>query len=104
METLDYLKAKTGETNEDKLNACILDAEEMIKAYCNIVLIPTDLEIMTRKLALRSYNKLGIESSTSYSEGGISTSLVEDITPEDRSILNRFRVFTVGEYVASTTT
>lgn len=104
METLAYLKAKTGETNEDKLNTCILDAEDLIKGYCHIETIPLELEVMARKLALRSYNKMGIESSSSYSEGGISTTLVEDITPEDRSVLNRYRIFTVGEYVATVTT
>jgi len=103
METLAYLKTKTGETNEDVLNACIADSEDVVKSYCNITTIPPNLEVIVRKLSLRSYNQRGIEGTSSYSEGGVSVSLITELTVEEKTLLNRYRIFKVGEYVEETT-
>jgi len=103
METLAYLKAKTSETSEDVLNACILDAEDTVTGYCMIDEVPDELQVIVRKLALRAYNQRGIEGTSSYSEGGISASLITELTAEEKALLNRHRIFKVGEYVEETT-
>ncbi len=103
MDTLAYLKTKTGETNEDVLNACIDDSVDMVKSYCNITVIPSTLNVIVRKLSLRAYNHRGIEGTSSYSEGGISASLITELTVEEKALLNRHRVFKVGGYVEEIT-
>ncbi len=104
METLDYLKIKTDETDDNILNACILDAQDLIKGYCHIRSIPDTLKVIERKLALMYFNQRGVEGTTSYSEGGISTAFITELSKDDRSLLNRYRVIEVGEYVEETTT
>ena len=99
METLDYLKIKTDETNENILNACILDAQDLIKGYCHIKSIPDTLKVIERKLALMYFNQRGVEGTVSYSEGGVSATFISELSKDDRSVLNRYRRIEVGEYV-----
>lgn len=100
METLEYLRNRitviTGVTPEDDLlNTCIDDAQRFIKGYCGIDTIPEPLVGIERKLALISYNTLGIEGFGSYSEAGTSIS-IKNLTKYELSIMNRYRDVIVG--------
>lgn len=92
MSTLDYLKNRTGEINEDLLQTCIDDAENLIKEYCGITTVPETLAGTVKALALRSYNRLGIEGFSSFGEPEGASLGLDDLTKSDISRLNRHRV------------
>lgn len=97
MTTLDYLKAKTGDTNEALLQSCIEDAEGEVLSYITPDTIPDKVIPFVRKLALWYYNRQGIEGMTSYSEGGTSQA-IQTLSPDEMAVLQRYRVFDIGGY------
>lgn len=98
MTTLEYLKVKTGESDEQILGACILDAKDEVKSYINQQNIPKELEGLVRKLALFYFNRLGVEGSIAHNEGGIANTFITELSDSDRSRLNQHRIIDIGGY------
>lgn len=95
MTPLAYLKAKTDDDREAYLESCIVDAESDIKLYTGLEEVPKPLEPLVMKLALWHYRRDGIEGFDGYSQGGESIS-IHNLDENDLSVLQRYRVFTIG--------
>lgn len=95
MAQIDNMRIKLGigenDTTQDDLIALYLaDAEEDILTFTNLTAVPTGLLSTQVDMAIRLYNKRGIEGETAHSEGGISRSF-EDLPDSIKRKLKSFR-------------
>lgn len=96
MTILEYLEARTGETDTVMLNTYVADADSLILEYCGLNTVPLQLEGMRRELALRAFNRAGLEGISRYGEGAVTLNL-RDLTYSDRDRLDRFAEVQIGE-------
>lgn len=80
------------ESNDSMLDLVLERAEKTILNFCHIDTIPYELEDVKVDIAVKIYNRIGQEGSTSYSEGGKSQSFGDILSADVRKELYRFRV------------
>jgi len=97
-EQLIRLKRRLGladESRDDLLTDLLLEAEGYALAYTGRDFLPRVLERILPELAAVRYNLLGLEGSTSYSEGGISGT-IKALPEPVRQLLDGYRLAKVG--------
>ena len=95
---LDKLKRRLGMEGTDKdelLAELIEDATQFVLSYTGRQTLPTPLQGAVCEIAAGSYNLLGLEGSTSHSEGGVSDS-IQPISEKVTEQLKPWRVARVG--------
>lgn len=89
MTNLEWLKRRTGESDDELLESLLEDAEHFVLAETNRTVIPKKIETLPRKIALIDYNRLGTEGEKARSEGEESYTfddLPESIQRQIRSV------------------
>ena len=79
------------EKDENMLNMLLERAGRTICNFCNIESVPDELEDVKIDIAVKIYNRMGQEGSTSYSEGGKSQSFGDILSADVKRELYRFR-------------
>ena len=93
MTTIEKMKLLIPEEkNENILNMLLERAGKTICNFCNIKSVPDELEDVKVDIAVKLYNRMGQEGSTSYGEGGKSQSFGDILSSDVRKELYRFRV------------
>lgn len=95
---IDDLKILTGESDEKLLSLLILRAKNIVLSETNRTVLIAPLENVVLELALELYNKQGSEGEQSRTEGGISVSYSNDISPYISNTLNNYRLIRVAGY------
>lgn len=98
MELLERLKRRLGVTDENKddlLGDLLLEAEGYALAYTGRDFLPRMLDGPLVELAATRYNLLGLEGSSSHSEGGISGAF-EGLPKHLKLLLDMYRLAKVG--------
>lgn len=98
MEQLDKLKRRLNVTQDRDclLFDLLLEAQEYVKGYTGRRTLPVNaLDGVIVELAAGSYNRLGLESSTSHSQGGVSDTF-EGLPGHLKKLLDMYRVAKVG--------
>lgn len=94
MTALERIKALLPEVPQEQLEALMLDAGEMIKAYTRRASVPDVLTGAQVRLAMILYNRMGTEGETSHSEGGVSRTM-EGMPSEIEKQLRPYRLAVV---------
>ena len=77
---------------DEHLRETLLElSKQDILNFCHIEELPAELEDVQLKIAVKYYNRMGQEGSSSYSEGGKSQSFEDLFTPDIKRQLYRFR-------------
>ena len=93
MTTIEKIKLLVPEEKDENILNMLLDrAGKTICNFCNIKSVPEELENVQTDIAVKLYNRMGQEGSTSYSEGGKSQSFDDILSADVRRELYRFRV------------
>lgn len=93
MTTIEKMKLLIPEEkNENILNMLLERAGKTICNFCNIKSVPDELEDVKVDIAVKLYNRMGQEGSTSYGEGGKSQSFGDILSSDVRKELYKFRV------------
>lgn len=94
MELLDRFKIFTGkDEKEDVINEMLHMAKGKILNFCHIEELPAELADMQLEIAVKIYNRRGMEEAKSFSEGGQSTQFDDLINDNMKQELYRFRRF-----------
>lgn len=93
-DNLIKLKLLTGESDEKLLSFCLEEAEQRVLAYTRRVKILNEFNYKVIEIAQAMYERRGVGSVSSLSEGGISQSFISyDAMLQD---LKNYRLAKVG--------
>ena len=93
MTTIEKIKLLIPEEKDENLLNMLLErAGKTICNFCKIKNVPEELEDVQIDIAVKLYNRMGQEGSTSYGEGGKSQAFGDILSSDVRKELYRFRV------------
>lgn len=96
------------DTDQDKLLTAILDdSETQVEAYLNqdhasatVITLPSSYSWITRRVAIKRFNRIGDEGKTSASESDVSTTWESSDLDEFTRYLDPLRVRRGGQGIA----
>lgn len=89
---INELKLLTGESDVKVLSLLLLRATNIVLSETNRSSILPELEPIVLEIAIEMYNKQGSEGETSRSEGGISISYRDGLSPQIKNTLSSYRL------------
>ena len=88
-----FIRFTGKDENEAFLDELFQMARDKILNFCHIEELPPELENMQFEIAIKIYNRIGMEEAKSFSEGGQSTQFDDLINDNMKQELYRFRRF-----------
>lgn len=81
----------SADIKDELADLLITQAKNMVLDFCHIDELPERLCSLVLQTAVKLYNRMGQEGSSSYSEGGKSQSFEEIFSSSDKRLLYAYR-------------
>lgn len=91
-EMVSSVSARLRVADNELINDLIKEAEAQVLDYTGQKKLVGNMDVYVKKLAIISYNRLGLEGETQRSEGGVANYLETGIPKDIRQGLNRYRI------------
>lgn len=91
-EMVSSVSARLRVADNELINDLIKEAEAQVLDYTGQKKLIGNMDVYVKKLAIISYNRLGLEGETQRSEGGVTNYLETGIPKDIRQGLNRYRI------------
>lgn len=91
-EMVSSVSARLRVADNELINDLIKEAEAQVLDYTGQKKLVGNMDVYVKKLAIISYNRLGLEGETQRSEGGVTNYLETGIPKDIRQGLNRYRI------------